>query len=97
MVRNTSPLYFIGFSLMRVGENGQRGEKMEQANGCAKVPDYLYNPEMCPCPRGAKGICPRFRSCDECRAFHATLESTPYTSCEVKAREEGYSLTHGSV
>ena len=56
----------------------------------ANVPDYLYNPEKCPCPRGAKGICERFRTCDACRAFHAALESTPYTACEVKAREEGF-------
>ncbi|MCR5229362.1 MAG: hypothetical protein K6D03_04475 [Solobacterium sp.] len=54
----------------------------------ASKPDYLYNPDKCPCPRGEKAGCPRFRKCDACRAFHRSNPSTPLTACEKKAKAE---------
>lgn len=48
-------------------------------------PSYLYNPSLCPCPRGEKVGCPRYRLCDECIAFHRTPGNPPQTACEKKA------------
>ena len=48
-------------------------------------PDYLYNPSLCPCPRGEKANCPRYRHCDACIAFHRTPGNPPQTACEKKA------------
>ena len=50
-----------------------------------KKPDYLYNPSLCPCPRGEKANCPRYRNCDACIAFHRTPGNPPKTACEKKA------------
>ena len=51
-------------------------------------PDYLYNPEKCPCPRGAQANCPRYRDCDACIMFHRNNPNTPKTACERKAEKE---------
>ena len=51
-------------------------------------PDYLYNPEKCPCPRGEKAGCPRYRSCEACVAYHRSNPNTPLTACERKAEQE---------
>ncbi|MBE6123080.1 MAG: hypothetical protein IJ130_12415 [Solobacterium sp.] len=58
-----------------------------------KAPKYLYNPELCPCPRGEKAGCPRYRDCEPCRKNHHSNPNTPYTACERRAMEEGYQLT----
>ena len=46
---------------------------------------YLYNPALCPCPRGEKANCPRYKHCDACIAFHRTPGNPPQTACEKKA------------
>ena len=51
-------------------------------------PDYLYNPQLCPCPRGEKSGCPRFRNCEACMEFHHRNSRTPMTCCEKKAIAE---------
>ena len=48
-------------------------------------PVYLYDPEQCPCPRGEKANCPRYKRCDACVAFHRTPGNPPQTACEKKA------------
>ncbi|MEE0955076.1 MAG: DUF488 family protein [Eubacterium sp.] len=53
-----------------------------------KVPDYLYNPELCPCPRGPKVKCPRYKDCGPCREFHHNNRQTPLTACERKWEKE---------
>lgn len=51
-------------------------------------PEYLYNPEKCPCPRGAQANCPRYKNCDACIMFHRNNPNTPKTACERKAEQE---------
>ncbi|MCR5795098.1 MAG: VOC family protein [Solobacterium sp.] len=51
-------------------------------------PDYLYNPEKCPCPRGAQANCPRYRNCDACIINHRNSPTAPLTACERKAEKE---------
>ena len=48
----------------------------------------LYDPEHCPCPRGAQGICPRYRDCDACRANHRSKGEGSLTACEKRAAQE---------
>lgn len=48
-------------------------------------PDYLYNPSLCPCPRGEKVDCPRYKHCDACIAFHRIPGNPPQTACEKRA------------
>ncbi|MBR0138972.1 MAG: hypothetical protein IJM17_01645 [Firmicutes bacterium] len=48
-------------------------------------PDFLYNPELCPCPRGEQAGCPRYRNCEACKAYHRTPGNPPRTACEKKA------------
>lgn len=56
-------------------------------------PDYLYNPEKCPCKRGPTGVCPRYKDCRACMDFHHHHNPrTPLTACERKAKNEGYSV-----
>ncbi len=55
-------------------------------------PEYLYNAQLCPCPRGEKAGCPRYRSCEACIANHHSSEHTPLTACEKKAIAQGYDL-----
>ena len=57
-------------------------EKLENS------PDYLYNPEKCPCPRGKEANCPRYRSCEACITFHRGNPNTPKTACERRAQQE---------
>ncbi len=47
-------------------------------------PEYLYNPEKCPCPRGGSVNCPRYRKCEVCVAFHREEGNPPQTACEKK-------------
>ena len=49
-------------------------------------PDYLYNPSLCPCPRGEKANCPRYKRCDACLTFHRTPGNPSQTACEKKAK-----------
>lgn len=51
-------------------------------------PEYLYEAENCPCPRGEKAGCPRYRQCDACIAFHHNNTSSPNTACKKKAVQE---------
>lgn len=51
-------------------------------------PDYLYNPELCPCQNGAAGNCPRWRNCEACQEHHHNSEKSPLTACEKKAAKE---------
>ncbi len=53
-----------------------------------KKPEYLYNPQMCPCPRGVKAGCPRYRNCEACMEFHHKSSRTPLTACERLAIKE---------
>ena len=50
---------------------------------------YLYNPELCPCPRGKEVNCPRYKNCEACVAFHRTEGNPPQTACEKKAGVPG--------
>ena len=50
-----------------------------------KKPDRLYDPDLCPCPRGEKASCPRYKRCADCVAFHRTKGNPPQTACEKKA------------
>lgn len=52
-------------------------------------PDYLYNPEKCPCPRGEQANCPNYRNCKACVKNHHSKPKNPYTACEKKAIQEG--------
>lgn len=52
-------------------------------------PDYLYNPEKCPCPRGEKANCPNYRNCEACIRNHHSKPANPYTACEKKAINQG--------
>ncbi len=36
-----------------------------------------WNPETCPCK---KKSCPRYKKCDECKAYHGATGTLPY--CE---------------
>lgn len=51
-------------------------------------PDYLHNPEKCPCPNGAVKGCPRYRNCEACMEHHHNSETSPLTACEKKAAKE---------
>ena len=51
----------------------------------SEKPEYLYNPAQCPCPRGEKVNCPRYKTCDACIVFHRTAGNPPQTACEKKA------------
>lgn len=51
--------------------------------------EYLYNPEVCSCPRGSTGQCPRGRNCPACTANHHNGEHKSNTACERRALEEG--------
>lgn len=55
-------------------------------------PDYLYNPEKCPCPRGEQAGCVRYRKCAACIENHHNSERSPLTACEKKAVQEGWKL-----
>ena len=48
-------------------------------------PSYLYNPELCPCAKGAGKECPRFRSCAVCIENHRSEGKIQQTACERKA------------
>ena len=48
-------------------------------------PSYLYDPTQCPCPRGEKVNCPRYRSCEDCIRYHRTSGNPHLTACEKKA------------
>ena len=48
-------------------------------------PEYLYNSKLCPCPRGKKVGCPRYKRCDACIAFHREAGNPPQTAGEKKA------------
>ena len=48
-------------------------------------PSYLYNPELCPCEKGAAKGCQRFRNCGECIANHRSEGKIQQTACERKA------------
>ena len=50
-----------------------------------KRPLYLYNPELCPCAKGAAKGCPRFRSCAVCIENHRSEGKIQQTACERKA------------
>lgn len=50
--------------------------------------EYLYNPELCPCPRGEKAGCPNYRNCEACIANHRSNPRNPLTTCEKKAATE---------
>ena len=50
-----------------------------------KRPSYLYNPELCPCAKGAGKECPRFRSCAVCIENHRSEGKIQQTACERKA------------
>lgn len=50
-----------------------------------KKPVYLYNPDLCPCPRGEAAGCPRYKSCEDCISFHRANGKTRQTACERKA------------
>lgn len=57
-----------------------------QSQDNLETPDYLYNAEKCPCVRGARINCPRYRDCEACVAFHhsgSDLPLTPKTACEL--------------
>ena len=58
---------------------------MEKTAMEIEKPDYLYNPSLCPCPRGEKASCPRYKRCADCVAFHRTKGNPPQTACEKKA------------
>ena len=47
-----------------------------------ELKNRLYDPEHCPCPRGAQGICPRYKDCEACRAFHREKGENSKTACE---------------
>ncbi len=49
-------------------------------------PEYLYNPEKCPCPRGEQAGCPNYRNCDSCVENHHSKGGQ--TACEKKYRQE---------
>ncbi len=51
-------------------------------------PDYLYNPDLCPCPRGEKANCPRYKNCDACIENHHSNPNSPLTACEKKYAAE---------
>lgn len=53
-----------------------------------RKPEYLYNPELCPCPRGEKAGCPNYRNCEACIANHRNNPRNPLTACEKKAAAE---------
>ena len=55
-------------------------------------PEYLYNAEFCPCPRGQKANCPNYRNCGACIANHRANPRNPFTACERKAKEENPDL-----
>lgn len=57
------------------------GESIENS----REPDYLHNPDKCPCPRSADKRCPRGRNCEECIAYHRSNPDSPKTYCERKA------------
>ena len=48
-------------------------------------PSYLYNPELCPCPKAVKTNCPRFRNCEACIANHRVEVNPQQTACEKMA------------
>ena len=48
-------------------------------------PSYLYNPELCPCEKGAGKGCARFRNCGVCIANHRSEGKIQQTACERKA------------
>ena len=58
---------------------------MEKPAMETKKPDYLYNPALCPCPRGEKANYPHYKHCDACIAFHRIPGNPPQTACEKKA------------
>ena len=47
-----------------------------------EVKKKRYDPENCPCPRGAQGVCPRYKDCEACRAFHREKGEGSRTACE---------------
>ena len=53
-----------------------------------KMPEYLYIPENCPCPRGEQAGCPNYRQCEKCTANHHGKGGR--CACEKKAAEEGF-------
>ena len=53
-----------------------------------KAPEYLHNPETCPCEGGRQRGCPNNRHCDLCQANHHSKPNSPYTACEKKALAE---------
>ena len=57
-----------------------------------RKPEYLYNPELCPCPRGGKVGCPNYRNCEACVANHHSNPNNPLTACEKKAAAEKESM-----
>ena len=48
-------------------------------------PSYLYNPELCPCEKGAAKGCRRFRNCGDCIENHRSEGKIQQTACERKA------------
>jgi len=53
-----------------------------------QTPDYLYNPDLCPCTRGPQVGCPRYKDCGPCQEFHHSSKQTPLTFCERKWEKE---------
>ena len=51
----------------------------------SEKPDCLYDPDLCPCPRGPRANCPRYKNCEACIAFHSQEGNPPQTACERKA------------
>ena len=62
-----------------------------------KRPSYLYNPEQCPCAKGAGQGCPRFRDCKACIANHRTEGKSQQTACEKKATLIVYYTLEGNT
>ena len=50
-----------------------------------KRPSYLYDPEQCPCEKGAQNGCARFRNCDVCLENHRSEGKIQQAACERKA------------
>ena len=64
-------------------------QKMQQKGSKKmKAPEYLHNPETCPCEGGRERGCPNNRHCDLCQANHHSKPNAPYTACEKKALAE---------
>lgn len=63
-------------------------KKTKKGDPTMKRPDYLHNPETCPCEGGRAKGCPRNRKCDLCQANHHSNPNAPYTACEKKALAE---------